>query len=207
MVQPELGSPLREGHAGLGAEEPAQGPLPRAHDPAKIGQGAVAAGVLGQDGGHVAEALVGRLRKVEPHRRGRPELMQRHPAQVVLLAGRTVLTVGDRDDQLAEQPGDAQHGGLGQAERVHVHSEGHGAQLGGAVGLMRVRHRGGQPHGALRGNHPGAVRRGDDQQAAAGVDELLLGVVVPVDALAVTQVLERRPAQGQSQRLAVHRHY
>jgi MFS family permease len=41
VVQPELGAPLREGHPGFGAEEPAQGPLPRAHDPARIGQGAV----------------------------------------------------------------------------------------------------------------------------------------------------------------------
>jgi len=51
------------------------------------------------------------------------------------------------------------------------------------------------------------VHRGDDQQAAAGIDELLLGMVVPVDALTVAQVLERRPVQGQPQRLAVHRHY
>ena len=85
MVEPELGPPLREGHPGLGAEEPAQGSLPRAHGAAQLGQGAVTAGVFGQDGGDVAEALVTRLRQVELQRRGRFELMQRDPLQVMLL--------------------------------------------------------------------------------------------------------------------------
>jgi hypothetical protein len=40
------------------------------------------------------------------------------------------------------------------------------------------------------------MRRGDDQQAATGIEELLLGVVMPVDAFAVAQVLHGRPEQG-----------
>ena len=206
MVKPELGAPLREGHPGLGAEEAAQGPLPRSHGAAQLTQGAVAAGVFGQDGGDVAEALVTGLRQVELQRRGWFELMQRDPLQVVLLLAATGWVVSDRDDQLAEQAGDAEHGGLGQAERVDIHREGHGAHLGGAVGLVRVRHRGGQPYGTLRGNDPGPMRRGDDQHAAAGIKELLLGVVVPVDPLAVAQVLHGRPEQGPTVRQAVHRH-
>ena len=46
--------------------------------------------------------------------------MQRDPLQVTLLVEGTGRIVGERDDQLAEQAGDAQHGGLGQAERVDV---------------------------------------------------------------------------------------
>jgi hypothetical protein len=54
--------------------------------------------------------------------------------------------------QLRDQVLTLGHGVHGVRETFdYTYPEGHGAQLGGAVGLMRVRHRGRQPHGALRG--------------------------------------------------------
>ena len=54
----------------VSARKRLEGSLPRAHGAAQLGQGAVTAGVFGQDGGHVAEALVTRLRQVELQRGG-----------------------------------------------------------------------------------------------------------------------------------------
>jgi hypothetical protein len=202
VVQPELGPPLRERHPGLGAEQPAQGPLARADGPAEVGQTAVTAGLPGHQGRYFAQALIGRPRQVELEGRGQSELAQHDPLHVLLFFGRAVRIVGDGDDQLTEQAGDAEHGRLDQSERIDVHREGHGAQLRGAIGLVRVRDGRRQPHGALRGYDPRAGGRGDDQHAAAGIGELLLGVIVPVDALVMAQLGPGRPIE----RMAVHRH-
>jgi hypothetical protein len=127
VVQPELGSPLRERHPGLGPEQPAQGPLSRADRAAEIGQAAVAAGFVGHQRRYFAQALVGRPRQVELEGRGQPELAQHDPFHFLLFFRGAVRVIGDGNDQLAEQAGDAEHGRLDQSERIDVHREGHGA--------------------------------------------------------------------------------
>jgi hypothetical protein len=67
--------------------------------------------------------------------------------------------------------------------------------LGRAVRLVRVRDAGRDPHGAVRRHHPGAAAGGDLEDAADQVRQLVHVVVVPLDALPVDQLADRRADQ------------
>ena len=98
---------------------------------------------------------------------------------------------------------DGEHGRLDRVEGVDVAGERQRQHLGPAVGAVAVRDPSGKPHRTARRNHPCPAVRTHMEDARAGVDELVLRVVVPVDAFAVLQ----EPAGWAGKRMAVYRHH
>jgi hypothetical protein len=113
VLQPELGPPLREGHPRFLPEQPAQSPLGRAHQHAELGQGALVGRIRPQHGGDGAQPVIGQRWQPDRQLANAAELVQRDllhggtlPRGVGRGAGR-----GERDDDLAQQRADLQHGG------------------------------------------------------------------------------------------------
>ena len=112
MLQPELGPPLREGHPRLLPEQPAQGPLGRAHQHAELRQGAFVGRVRPQRGGDGAQPVVGQRRQPDRQLVDPTELVERDLLQGRALPGGVGRAVAgrERDDDLAQQRCDLKHG-------------------------------------------------------------------------------------------------
>lgn len=121
MLQPELCAPVREAHPGLLPEQPAECPLARTDSRAELRQRTVIRRIRPQEGGDSAQPAVGQ--RGEPHRQliYPPQLVQRYSFEVGTLPDRVgrIRVSGRREDDLAQQRADRQHGGTVQAKRIN----------------------------------------------------------------------------------------
>jgi hypothetical protein len=169
----------------------------------EFGQGAPVGGIVAQDGGDVTQPRIGRRGQVVlPGGRGRKPA-QGDAVQVGAVVRAERVVFRERDDDLAQQLADDKYSRLGCVEGADVGRERERQHMGAAVGAVGVRHPGGEPHRPARRYHPRPAAGAHVQDARAGVDELVLRVVVPVDAFAVLQAPIRRAGK----RMAVHRHH
>ncbi len=191
VLQPELGAPLREAHPRVLPEQPAQGPLGRAHHRSEFGQRPLVSRVRPQQGGDGSQPVVGERRQPDRQLTDPAELVERD-----LLHGRALplgvrrAVAGERDDDLAQQRADLKHGRASGQRRTSGgrRREGQRPELHRAVRLVRVRHSRRYPHRTLRRDDPGPRRGRDREHPAAWVHELLHVVVMPADRVPVPQL-------------------
>ena len=203
VLQAQLGAPLREGHLGIAAEQPAEGALAGPGGVPELGQGARIGRVTGQDGGHVAQpGIGGRGQMMMQGRRGH-QAAQGDAVQVGAVVRAEAAVLGERGDDLAQQLADEDNGRLGRRQRVDVGRERQRQHLGPPMRAVAVRNPGRQPHRPALRDHPGPSVGPHMQHARAWIDKLVLRVVMPVDDLAVRQP----PLSRTRQRMAVYQHH
>lgn len=179
-MQPELGAPLRERHADIGAEQPREGAVARSDLTPELSQRPGVGRVLDEHVAHLPQQGAGRRGDVQRLEGGGLDLVEQHSAQPSASRGVGVIC-GVRDHQLAQQRADRQDGRGFQRKRVEVRRKSDEMEPDVSMRSVGMDGAGGHPDGACGGRDPRARVGGDGDDTATGVDDLVGVVTVRAD--------------------------